>query len=111
MFTYVYDFFLFSISWETPILCLCSSQVPPVKELRKLLRIQALRCNVIYCQNGSRINVIPVLASRSQALRWSFYVPFNAIMILLLNVALIAMVVHFIHHKTLAIQSSLLKVD
>ncbi|XP_048323516.2 probable sucrose-phosphate synthase 1 isoform X1 [Ziziphus jujuba] len=44
--------------------------VPPVKELRKLLRIQALRCHVIYCQNGTRLNVIPVLASRSQALRY-----------------------------------------
>ncbi|CAK7345352.1 unnamed protein product [Dovyalis caffra] len=44
--------------------------VPPVKELRKALRIQALRCNVIYCQNGTRINVIPVSASRSQALRY-----------------------------------------
>ncbi|KAK6155533.1 hypothetical protein DH2020_009781 [Rehmannia glutinosa] len=43
--------------------------VPPVKELRKLMRIQALRCHVIHCQNGSKINVIPVLASRSQALR------------------------------------------
>lgn len=45
---------------------------PPVKELRKVLRIQALRCHVIYCQNGSRINVIPVLASRSQALRYLY---------------------------------------
>ncbi|GMY35796.1 probable sucrose-phosphate synthase 1 [Fagus crenata] len=46
--------------------------VPPVKELRKLLRIQALRCHAIYCQNGNRINVIPVLASRSQALRYLY---------------------------------------
>ncbi|PIN12722.1 Sucrose-phosphate synthase [Handroanthus impetiginosus] len=23
------------------------------------MRIQALRCHVIYCQNGSKINVIP----------------------------------------------------
>ncbi|MBA0752597.1 hypothetical protein Gogos_001418 [Gossypium gossypioides] len=46
-----------------------AGRVPPVKELRKSLRIQALRCNVIYCRNGTRINVIPVLASRSQALR------------------------------------------
>ncbi|KAJ4831037.1 putative protein serine/threonine kinase [Turnera subulata] len=46
--------------------------IPPVKELRKLLRIQALRCHVIYCQNGARINVIPVLASRSQALRYLY---------------------------------------
>lgn len=45
-------------------------QIPPMKELRKLMRIQALRCNVVYCQNGARLNVIPVLASRSQALRY-----------------------------------------
>lgn len=42
-----------------------------MKELRKLLRIQALRCHVIYCQNGIRLNVIPVTASRSQALRYT----------------------------------------
>ncbi|MED6205143.1 hypothetical protein PIB30_015265 [Stylosanthes scabra] len=47
-------------------------KVPPVKELRKLLRIQALRCHPIYCQNGTRLNVIPVLASRSQALRYLY---------------------------------------
>ncbi|KAJ9141021.1 hypothetical protein P3X46_031605 [Hevea brasiliensis] len=46
--------------------------VPPVKELQKLLRIQALRSHVIYCQNGTRINIIPVLASRSQALRYLY---------------------------------------
>ncbi|KAH6831063.1 sucrose phosphate synthase 2F [Perilla frutescens var. hirtella] len=44
--------------------------VPPLKELRKLVRIQALRCNAIYCRNGEMINVIPVLASRAQALRY-----------------------------------------
>ncbi|XVF88310.1 hypothetical protein PTKIN_Ptkin19aG0039600 [Pterospermum kingtungense] len=49
-----------------------AGMVPPVKELRKLLRIQALRCNAVYCQNGTRINVIPVLASRSQALRYLY---------------------------------------
>ncbi|KAL7181857.1 hypothetical protein ACSBR1_040714 [Camellia fascicularis] len=43
--------------------------VPPVKELRKSMRIQALRSHVIYCQNGTKMNVIPVLASRCQALR------------------------------------------
>ncbi|KAI4344194.1 hypothetical protein L6164_011445 [Bauhinia variegata] len=47
-------------------------QVPPVKELRKSMRIQALRCHIIYCQNGTRLNVIPVLASRSQALRYLY---------------------------------------
>ncbi|XP_047309152.1 probable sucrose-phosphate synthase [Impatiens glandulifera] len=47
-------------------------KVPPVKEVRKLMRIQALRCHPVYCQNGNRINVIPVLASRSQALRYLY---------------------------------------
>ncbi|KAL4564035.1 hypothetical protein LXL04_028085 [Taraxacum kok-saghyz] len=45
---------------------------PPVRELQKLMRIQALRCHVIYCQNGRKINVIPVSASRSQALRYLY---------------------------------------
>ncbi|GFY99702.1 sucrose phosphate synthase 1F [Actinidia rufa] len=49
-----------------------SGKVPPVKEIRKLMRIQAHRCHVIYCQNGNKINVIPVLASRSQALRYLY---------------------------------------
>ncbi|XP_012477380.1 probable sucrose-phosphate synthase 1 [Gossypium raimondii] len=46
--------------------------IPPVKELRKLMRVQALRCHVIYCQNGTTLNVIPVLASRAQALRYLY---------------------------------------
>ncbi|KAK2992465.1 hypothetical protein RJ640_011604 [Escallonia rubra] len=46
--------------------------IPPVKELRRLMRIQALRCHAICCQNGSKLNVIPVLASRSQALRYLY---------------------------------------
>ncbi|KAL8152638.1 hypothetical protein V2J09_010398, partial [Rumex salicifolius] len=46
--------------------------VPPVKEVRKLMRIQALHCHVVYCQNGTKLKVIPVLASRSQALRYLF---------------------------------------
>ncbi|CAH9070332.1 unnamed protein product [Cuscuta epithymum] len=49
-----------------------SGEVIPYMELRKLMRIQALRCHVVYCQNGSRINVIPVLASRSQAIRYLY---------------------------------------
>ncbi|RVX19794.1 putative sucrose-phosphate synthase 1 [Vitis vinifera] len=44
--------------------------IPSIKELRKSMRIQALRCHVIYCQNGNKLNIIPVLASRSQALRY-----------------------------------------
>ncbi|XP_021741795.1 probable sucrose-phosphate synthase isoform X1 [Chenopodium quinoa] len=47
-------------------------KVPPSKELRKSMRIQGLRCHVIYCQNGTKMNVIPVLASRSQALRYLY---------------------------------------
>ncbi|RZS01357.1 hypothetical protein BHM03_00031201 [Ensete ventricosum] len=45
-------------------------QVPPIKELRKHMRIQALRCHVLYSHDGSKLHVIPVLASRSQALRY-----------------------------------------
>ncbi|KAH9623832.1 hypothetical protein KSS87_004144 [Heliosperma pusillum] len=48
------------------------ASAPPAKELRKLMRIQALRCHAIHCVNGSRLNVIPVLASRSQALRYLY---------------------------------------
>ncbi|KAK4759937.1 hypothetical protein SAY87_023068 [Trapa incisa] len=44
--------------------------VPPVKEVRKMMRIQALRCHAVYCQNWTRLNFIPVLASRSQAIRY-----------------------------------------
>uniref|UniRef100_A0A1D1YKP9 sucrose-phosphate synthase n=2 Tax=Anthurium amnicola TaxID=1678845 RepID=A0A1D1YKP9_9ARAE len=47
-------------------------RVPPVKELRKLMRIQALRCHVLYSHDGSKLHVIPVLASRSQALRYLY---------------------------------------
>ncbi|KAL9662270.1 hypothetical protein QQ045_027102 [Rhodiola kirilowii] len=50
--------------------------VPPVKDVRKVLRIQALRCHAVYCQSGTRLNIIPVLASRSQALRY-LYIPWG----------------------------------
>ncbi|KAL3646047.1 putative protein serine/threonine kinase [Castilleja foliolosa] len=46
--------------------------VPAFKELKRLMRIQALRCHAIYCNNGERINVIPVLASRAQAIRYLY---------------------------------------
>ncbi|KAF6145826.1 hypothetical protein GIB67_028821 [Kingdonia uniflora] len=39
--------------------------IPPIKELRKSMRIQAFRC---YCQNGTKLRAIPVLASPAQAL-------------------------------------------
>ncbi|KAH7438687.1 hypothetical protein KP509_04G026900 [Ceratopteris richardii] len=41
-----------------------------VDGLRKRLRQQGLRCNVIYCQNSSRLHIIPLHASRSQSLRY-----------------------------------------
>ncbi|KAI5074307.1 hypothetical protein GOP47_0010268 [Adiantum capillus-veneris] len=43
-----------------------------VDEFRKRLRNQGLRCHVIYCQNSSRLHIIPLLASRAQALRYLF---------------------------------------
>ncbi|KAJ3679147.1 hypothetical protein LUZ60_017158 [Juncus effusus] len=48
------------------------SLVPPVKELRKSMRIQALRCHILYSHDGTKLHVIPVLASRSQALRYLY---------------------------------------
>ncbi|XP_057522817.1 sucrose-phosphate synthase [Amaranthus tricolor] len=48
------------------------SLAPSAKEIRKWLRIQGLRCHAIYCQSGNRLNIIPVLASRSQALRYLY---------------------------------------
>lgn len=47
-------------------------KVPSAKDFRELMRIQALRCHPVFCQYGNRINVIPVLASRSQALRYLY---------------------------------------
>lgn len=44
-----------------------------MKEIRRTMRIQALRCHVLYSHDGSKLNVIPVLASRSQALRSDCY--------------------------------------
>lgn len=48
------------------------SKVPKVEELRKKLRMRGLRCHVIYCQNKSKLHVLPLLASRAQALRYLF---------------------------------------
>ncbi|KAJ3698356.1 hypothetical protein LUZ61_002061 [Rhynchospora tenuis] len=51
---------------------LAPGRVPPVKELKEFMRMQALRCHVLYSHNGSRLNFVPVLASRSQALRYLY---------------------------------------
>eukprot|EP00249_Psilotum_nudum_P022282 c28453_g1_i1 orf=396-3629(+) len=49
-----------------------SSRVPRVDDLRKKLRMRGLRCHVIYCKNGRKLHVLPLLASRAQALRYLF---------------------------------------
>lgn len=38
--------------------------------LRQMLRFQGLRCHLMYCRNSTRLQIIPLLASRSQALRY-----------------------------------------
>ncbi|KAL5697894.1 sucrose-phosphate synthase [Ranunculus cassubicifolius] len=48
------------------------SLIPHVKDIRKFMRIQALRCHVIYCQQNTKVHAIPVLASRAQALRYLY---------------------------------------
>lgn len=45
---------------------------PNVDQLRQRLRMRGLRCHVMYCRNSSRLHVLPLLASRSQALRYFF---------------------------------------
>ncbi|KAI5058997.1 hypothetical protein GOP47_0025316 [Adiantum capillus-veneris] len=57
--------------------CLCyqvkePSEVPKVNELRKKLRMRGLRCHIIYCRNETKLHVLPLLASRAQALRYLF---------------------------------------
>ncbi|KAL6492757.1 sporulation-specific protein 4 [Orobanche gracilis] len=39
-------------------------------ELRQKLRMRGLRCNLVYTHAASRLNVIPLFASRAQALRY-----------------------------------------
>ncbi|GAB2267231.1 sporulation-specific protein 2 [Dionaea muscipula] len=43
-----------------------------VDDLRQRLRMRGLRCHLMYCRNSTRLQVIPLLASRSQALRYLF---------------------------------------
>ncbi|KAG0515303.1 hypothetical protein BDA96_10G266600 [Sorghum bicolor] len=46
------------------------NHLPPLKELQKLMRIQSLRCHALYNHGATRLSVIPIHASRSQALRY-----------------------------------------
>ncbi|KAF2297249.1 hypothetical protein GH714_020020 [Hevea brasiliensis] len=41
-----------------------------VDEIRQRLRMRGFRCNLVYTRAASRLNVIPLFASRKQALRY-----------------------------------------
>ncbi|KAL2636358.1 hypothetical protein R1flu_007837 [Riccia fluitans] len=47
-------------------------QALTVDEVRRRLRQRGLRCHVMYSRNETKMHVIPLLASRSQALRYLF---------------------------------------
>ncbi|GLJ47002.1 hypothetical protein SUGI_0992140 [Cryptomeria japonica] len=49
-----------------------STKVRKVDELRQSMRMRGLRCHLMYCRNSTQMHVIPLLASRSQALRYLF---------------------------------------
>ncbi|TKY57214.1 sucrose-phosphate synthase 3 [Spatholobus suberectus] len=48
------------------------SKAKKVDELRQKLRMRGLRCHPMYCRGSSRMHMIPLLASRAQALRYLF---------------------------------------
>ncbi|KAL3506429.1 hypothetical protein ACH5RR_031811 [Cinchona calisaya] len=48
------------------------SKAKKVDDMRQKLRMRGLRCHLMYCGNSTRMQVIPLLASRSQALRYLF---------------------------------------
>lgn len=49
-----------------------ASKLKAVDDLRQKVRMRGLRCHLMYCRNFSRLHVVPLLASRSQALRYLF---------------------------------------
>lgn len=46
------------------------SQAKKVDDLRQKLRMRGLRCHSMYCRSSTRLQTIPLLASRAQALRY-----------------------------------------
>ncbi|KAK4435854.1 putative sucrose-phosphate synthase 2 [Sesamum alatum] len=48
------------------------SKAKRVDDMRQKLRMRGLRCHLMYCRNSTRMQVVPLLASRSQALRYLF---------------------------------------
>ncbi|EMS67679.1 Sucrose-phosphate synthase [Triticum urartu] len=47
-------------------------KVRTIDEMRERLRMRGLRCHLMYCRNSTRMQVVPLMASRSQALRYLF---------------------------------------
>ncbi|KAJ4829474.1 sporulation-specific protein 4 [Turnera subulata] len=56
----------------------CSYSIKPgaktrkVDDLRQRLRMRGLRCNLVYTHAASRLNIVPLFASRVQALRYLY---------------------------------------
>ncbi|XP_043722507.1 probable sucrose-phosphate synthase 3 isoform X2 [Telopea speciosissima] len=48
------------------------SKAKRVDDLRQKLRMRGLRCHPMYCRNSTRMQVVPFLASRAQALRYLY---------------------------------------
>ncbi|XP_074371733.1 sucrose-phosphate synthase 4 [Apium graveolens] len=46
------------------------AQTRRIDDLRQRLRMRGFRCNLVYTHAGSRLNVMPLFASRAQALRY-----------------------------------------
>ncbi|WOL18727.1 sucrose-phosphate synthase [Canna indica] len=49
-----------------------SAEANSVVDLRRKLRMRGLRCHIMYCRSSTRLQVVPLLASRSQALRYLY---------------------------------------
>ncbi|KAE8651762.1 hypothetical protein Csa_005970 [Cucumis sativus] len=48
------------------------SKAMKVDDLRQKLRMRGLRCHPMYCRSSTRMQIVPLLASRAQALRYLF---------------------------------------
>ncbi|KAF5738499.1 sucrose-phosphate synthase 3-like [Tripterygium wilfordii] len=48
------------------------SKIMKVDDLRQKLRMRGLRCHPMYCRSSTKMQIVPLLASRAQALRYLF---------------------------------------
>ncbi|KAJ7541756.1 hypothetical protein O6H91_10G074800 [Diphasiastrum complanatum] len=48
------------------------SAVPKADQIRQKLRMRGVRCHAVYCKNATKLHILPLFASRSQALRYMF---------------------------------------